>query len=164
MINKNFLKKEKVITLMILAVTIIIMVIITGTLAANSYDSTQVSKLTRMENDIQVLSDRVAIYFVEHDELPVLTGSGNTFTKSQVAAVMNDISANDGETYYKIDLSLFDNVSLNYGEDYLSTFDDDADMYIINEESHVIYYVKGVTYKGTNYHTVGDDTAVNLNY
>ncbi len=63
---------EKGITLIVLIITFVILATITLTLVTNSYDSSQLSKLTKLDNDIKVLNDRVAVYFVEHESIPVL--------------------------------------------------------------------------------------------
>jgi len=147
MIKKN----EKGITMITLVITIIVLAIVTMTIATNSYDSTQLSKLTKLDNDIKALNDRIATYYLEHESdpnpllrLPLL---GNAYTKDTIKKYIPDVSGNDGDEYYTIDLSLLDNLTLNYGKDYLSF---GADQYVINLESHIIYYWKGVTYKGEN--------------
>lgn len=152
MIKKN----EKGITLITLLVTVVLLAIITTSLATNSYDSMQLSKLTKLENDIEALNDRVAVYFVENDSLPII---GDAYTKSELKTAFGSVSANDGDEYYIIDLSLLDNLTLNYGEEYLTS---GTDSYIINTESHIIYYLQGITYKGDTYYTIGDNSTVTL--
>jgi len=153
MIKKN----EKGITLITLVITIIVLATVTITLARNSYDSTQLSKLTKLDNDIKVLNDRVAVYYVEHDKLPVY---GNPYSKETLKGVIQGLSQNDGNEYYTIDLSLLDNLSLNYGQDYLSF---GGNSYIINVESHIIYHLEGISYKGEVFHTIGANATVILN-
>lgn len=155
---KNCIKNEKAITMITLVVTVVVLVIITGTLATNAYDSTQLSKLTKLDNDIKALNDRIAAYYVEHEELPIY---GNAYKKADLKGDIADLSGNDGEDYYTIDLSQLDNITLNYGEDYLALSENS---YIINEESHVIYYLKGIKYKGIVYHTTGKNSTVTLDY
>ncbi len=154
MIKKN----EKGITLITLVITIVILATITITLATNAYDSTQLSRLTKLDNDIKTLNDRVAVYFVEHEQLPT---HGNSYSKEKLKDVIEGLSQNDGDKYYTIDLSLLDNLSLNYGQDYLSF---GGNSYIINEESHIIYHLEGISYKGEIFHTVGANSTVILNY
>lgn len=154
MIKKN----EKGITLITLVITIVILATITITLATNAYDSTQLSRLTKLDNDIKTLNDRVAVYFVEHEQLPTY---GNPYSKEKLKDVIEGLSQNDGDKYYTIDLSLLDNLSLNYGQDYLSF---GGNSYIINEESHIIYHLEGISYKGEIFHTVGANSTVILNY
>lgn len=157
MINK-YIKNENGITMITLVVTVLLLIIITGTLATNSYDSTQIAKLTKLDNDIKALNDRIAAYYVEHEELPIM---GNPYSKNDLRNVISDLSGNDGDEYYTIDLSLLDNITLNYGEDYAALSENS---YIINTESHVIYYLQGIRYKGVVYHTVGKNSTVTLDY
>lgn len=157
MIN-SMKRNEKGIAMITLVITVIILVVITSTLAKNSYDSLQLSNLTNLENDIKSLENRIAAYFVEHGELPIY---GEAYSKGNIRNTIKDLSPNDGDNYYTIDLSELENITLNYGQNYMSL---STDSYIINEESHAIYYLKGVMYEGKEYHTVGKYTSTILDY
>ena len=135
---------EKGITIITLIITVLLLIIITGTLAINTYNSIELSKLVMLENDIKTLESRVASYFVENDELPTYD---YTYTKTELQNVMDDLSDNDGENYYIIDLTKLDNITLNYNAD--------TDVYIVNEISHNIYYLGGISYNGDIFHTAG---------
>lgn len=152
----NNIKNEKGIALITLVITVILLVIVTSVLAINSYSSLEVAKLTKLQNDIEILNDRVAAYFVRTGEIPVFKEE-YSMTKTELRAVLNDMSINDGEMYYTIDLELLEKPTLNFGDGYLKLTND---RYIINEESHVIYYLKGVVHDGNEYHTVGKNPAV----
>ena len=81
----------------------------------------------------------------------------------------NQISVNDAQDeYYIIDLSALENLSLNYGEDYKSITNENAstkeDIYIINKQSHHVYYVQGITFENVKYYTNELDDSVNLYY
>ena len=78
---KNTLKIEKGITLITLIITVLILVIITSAMAVNSHNSNELSKITKLQNDINALESRVASYFVEFDELPIY---GNSYTKNEI--------------------------------------------------------------------------------
>lgn len=58
-------RNEKGITMITLIITVMLMVIITGTLMANSKTNVQLSSFTKLQNDIETLNDRVAAYFVK---------------------------------------------------------------------------------------------------
>ena len=145
MLNK--IKRENGITIITLVITVVLLVLITSTLAINSYNSMQLSHLKNLENDIKVLSDRIAAYYVKTGELPV---NNTIYLKSELENRFELISENDGENYYEIDLSKIDNATLNYN----------SDTYIVNEESHNIYHLEGITYNGEVYHTVGKDNEI----
>lgn len=150
------LKDEKGITLMTLAVTITLLVIITGILAVKSHASLETANLSKLENDIEILDDRIASFFVKNEKLPIYEGDG-VLTKSQLSSILNDMSVNDGDNYYTIDIDALDNVTLNYGNDYKNLTND---RYIINAESHVVYYLKGVFCNSNEYHTIGKNPII----
>ncbi len=87
---------------------------------------------------------------------------GEPYTKDDIKGYINNLAMSDGDIYYVIDLSLLDNLTLNYGKDY--QIDGALDAYVINEDSHVIYHLKGIEYKGELYHTLGVNRSVVLNY
>ena len=145
---------EKGITLVTLVITVMLLVIITSILAVNSYTSLKLSSLTKLKNDIESLESRISSYYIKEGRLPTYE---NPKTKSELRKILNDMSVNDGDNYYTINLEELDNLSLNYGSNWKLLGED---RYIINEESHVIYYVKGITYEGEEYHTIGSNSPV----
>lgn len=140
----NIFKEQKGITLITLIITVVLLIIITATIAINSHTSLELSNLTKLENDIQALNDRIATYYVKNGTLPV---TSDTYTKKELSSRITNLSPNDGDTYYRIDLSKLDNITLNYGNN----------TYIINETSHNIYNLDSVVYDEKVYYTVGND-------
>ncbi len=67
MINK--FRNEQGITMVTLVITILLLVIVTGMIAVNATNSLQLSNLTKLQNDIQSLSDRVAAYYVQERKI-----------------------------------------------------------------------------------------------
>ena len=147
----NNIKNEKGITLITLVITMILLVIITSALARNSHSSLQLSNLTKMQNDIEILNDRIAAYYVKNNKLPV---NGQTMTKNEVKALVDEVSSYDEGNYYVIDIEKLDNTTLNYGHEY-NLGQSATDKYVINETTHMVYYLKGITYEGAVYHTIG---------
>ena len=147
-------KSEKGITLTVLILTVMILIIITSVMARNSFSSISISKLTKLQNDIEQLNDRIATYYVGTGKLPI-NESETPMTKVDLSNVLNDMSINDGDKYYTIDLSKLDNLSLNYGKGKKAN-----DKYIINEETHVVYYYAGIEYDGEKYHTFGSNPPI----
>ena len=60
---KNKIKQEKGVTLTILVITVITLMIITGTLIYNVEDSTRIKKLTNLYSDIDLLRTKVTDYY-----------------------------------------------------------------------------------------------------
>ena len=138
----NIKTNEHGITIITLIVTVLLLVLITGTLAVNTYYSMELSSLTNLENDIKTLENRIASYYVENNALPVYD---YIYTKTELQNSMLDLSVNDGENYYLIDFSKIDNITLNY----------EGRNFIINETSHNVYYLDGILYNRQIYHTAG---------
>ena len=82
------------------------------------------------------------MYYLNYGYLPINKERPAEFTDKA-------INPNDSEEYYEIDLSVLENLDLVYGEKMLG----EDDVYIINQRSHTIYYVKGVTYNEKIYYT-----------
>ena len=169
------LKNRKGISLTTMVITVMVMLIIMGTLVYSAVDSVKVRKLNKLYNDLRQLDDAVGVYYLQNNELPVDDSKGTiTVTKgetrenlknkniafvlkSNVDTVANqnsfmnpndyvyDAVSGDGDaTYQYLKLSLLGNLSLNYG----------SDDFIINTQSHTIYYYTGLTIDGKAYYSL----------
>ena len=152
------LRNERGITLTTLIIALVMMIILMTALSVNSHTSLNLSKLTRLQNDIEVLNDKVAIYYVKHGEIPKYKSENTTYqiAKSTLQGQIPDLSPADGNIYYVLDIGTLQkelNMSrLNYGKGWQSPTSQDR--YIINGETHMIYYIQGVHYEGEEYHTI----------
>lgn len=176
---KNKIKQEKGVTLTILVITVITLMIITGTLIYNVEDSTRIKKLTNLYNDIDLLRTKVTDYYEEYGEIPAKI----KYTKP--SGLSNVLSKNnDTGDFYVIDLEAMKGITLNHGNDYEKIINDTTitkenpekadqykDLYIINKNSHNIFYAKGVSIQDKNSvkmyytdYTIPDETVVDLRY
>ena len=142
------MKSERGVTLAILILTVIVLVILTSIVATNSTQFLKASNVTKLNSDIKALEDRVAAYYVKNNTIPLY---GSAMSRSTVEASISNLSSSDGANYYVIDLEKIDNPTLNYGSGYKDTTS--SDKYIINEETHNIYYIRGIVYDGEIYYT-----------
>lgn len=118
--------------------------------------------LNNMYNDINTLKEKVGLYYTQYGKIPVVeevyTNTGD----------IKNINPNDNDKYHVVDLQALENVTLTFGKDY-ETYKENqnptlTDIYIINEQSHNIYYVKGITLDNNTYYTIpGDYTKVEIN-
>lgn len=160
-IDKNIVKNEKGITLLTLLITVVLMIILTGVFANRSYSSLNLSKLTRLQNDIEMLNDRIAVYYIKENKLPLykLENTDYMLTKDDLKKSIDSLAASDGPDYYIIDLNALDDSvgisTLNYGKKWDAVSSAETDKYIINEKTHIVYYVQGINFEGKMYHTVG---------
>lgn len=156
------IKKEKGITLISLIITIAVMIIISSITVSISLNRFEINKFNKMKNDIELLSDKVANYYIQYKGLPVLRNSENNLLEYPATSLNFDKNSNDNDSYYIIDLEEMHGISLNYGKDGYEAIKEsktvdtleDKDVYIINEESYQIYYVKGIEMDGIIYYTI----------
>lgn len=145
------LKSNKGITLITLTTTIVVMLIISVSITININPYIQKKNKTNLETDILKLKEEISYYYSKNKTLPII----NKYTN----ILQLEKNINDNENYYVIDLSKINNTNLNYGKDYykINSKDENAnsflDIYIINEQSHTIYYPKGVEYNNQMYYT-----------
>ena len=177
------IKNEKGVTLLALTITIIVMVIITGTLIYNANNQLHIKKIDNLYSDIEQIRDKVSQYYIKYGKLPVkgryctanelveiLKQNGADSSKTQEDLLdINDKKSPTELTYYVIDLSKLDNLTLYYGskfstwtpnveinegtgEETYSSSTTEQDLYIINEKSQQIYYPKGITVENKFYY------------
>lgn len=156
--QKN-LKSNKGITLITLVITIVVMLILSFTISINANNYIERTKKSNLDTDLQRLQEKIEIYYSKNKEIPVL----NKYTN----VAMLEKKENDNENYFVIDLDKLEGIELNYGKDFEKAkqlegeIADLLDIYIINEESHVIYYPKGVKFDNKMYYTlVGDQSKI----
>lgn len=147
----NFKNNQKGITLTTLVIAIVIMMIITSILIYNISTGSDIRRINNMYSDITKLRDKVNLYYVAHRTLPIIqTNYENTNS-------IKEINPNDNDRYYVIDLEALENLNLTYGKDYKTYKANHSnsliDIYIINEISHSIYYVKGIKFDDKIYYT-----------
>lgn len=146
----NF-KNNKGVTLVALSISIIIIGIILTVIVFSSKNSIVMRDLNNMYADIKILEDKISIYYLDYNELPI----GGRLPNSQVNKMLNDISKNPNnykngslKKFYEIDTSKLLNINLNNQEN---------GKYAINEQSHAIYYIAGVEVDDVTYYTIPKD-------
>jgi len=153
---KKRLRDQKAISLITLSITVVVLVIITNVIIYNLQDNLGLEKLTNMQNDIENLRSKVDTYYAQYGTIPKInTEYTNTGNISEL------ISVNDTGKFYVIDLSSLENLTLTYGEGYREITEETTpeqinnieDIYIINEASHNIFYIKGIMVDNETYHT-----------
>ena len=155
--NKGKLKTNRGITLVTLIITIIVILIIAGTTVYTSLDRFEINRLKKMYNDIELLSDKVNNYYLQYKGLPLVKDTNNNAIQYTYTTLDFEKNVNDSGNYYIIDLTAMEGISLNYGEQGFNNPNTSEDVYIINEVSHVIYYVQGIEADGEMYHTIPED-------
>lgn len=174
--NLKKIKNSKGISLIALTITILVLAIVTSIVVYNAKNSVMIRKYKKLENDISLLTDKVEMYYLKNERLPICFNSdnipilydGSQWQDGENANFKNNKAKNDNDNYYILDLDQIDGLSLNYGIDFFtlnsdySNKDSISDIYVINEQSHKIYYVQGIQVDGKTYYTIGDDVEISL--
>ena len=159
---KDILRQERGVSLISLAAAIIIIGIITTMLLYSISDTNDIDKLTKMYTDIDNLGDKISNYYSIYGKIPAISNSKLSGATSVINALTstddNPVGANDTGDFLVIDLQAIENLTLNYGKDYEKLKEQDLtgnigdlrDLYVINENSHNIFYLKGISVKNGN--------------
>lgn len=172
---KYKLKNAKGISLISLAITVIILIILTNAIVYNIRDNLRIKNLENMQNDIANLKDKISNYYAQNGKIPAsleFTNSNAINAIKKTGVVSEKV---DTGKFLVIDLSAIDNLTLNYGKEFeivkknKDSVNSCTDLYIINEDSHNIFYVAGIKIENdifyTNYTKNDvDKEAVNLRY
>ena len=150
--ENKVIKDEKGITLIALVITIVIILMLVLTVTNHMGELKTAKNYTDFEKDMNRLKEAVISYYASNQTLPIR----NIYTNiSMIQGIKNP---NDGTDYYVLDLDKLnmDLKILEYGKvgydkvkqfpvNYdITTKDSITDLYIINEDTHTIYYPEGV--------------------
>ena len=157
------IKDSKGITLVSLVITIALMLIISSITISVSMDRFEINDYNKMINDLKLLEDKVSNYYLKYNAIPVVRGEDNKPIIYSHTPISFNTNKNDNEFYYILDLSAMEGISLNYGELGFKNINSSDDVYIINEKSHQIYYVRGVELNNNIYHTATNNDKIGDN-
>lgn len=149
--NIQNLTSSKAITLVTLVLTIVLILLISGTMGYYTKSGFELQKVNNMYSDIEQIESKIDDYYIKNNELPVIKDLEKiNFSHSS--------NVNDNENYYMIDLSKLGSISLNYGKDFENiknshTLGIYTDLYIINEKTQTIYYLEGIKFENKIYYT-----------
>lgn len=167
---KKFFRNQKGINLISLTITVLVILVLTNVVIYNVKSNLKTQNIKSLQADISNLREKISTYYSQYGEIPANKEYTNTANINVIS------SAVDTGKFYVIDLSALDNITLNYGMDYekiksgeVTDVNTLSDLYIINKDSHNIFYVEGVTLDNqtfyTDYTTSDVDTeAVELKY
>ena len=141
--KKNKTKNEKGITLVVLIITIILLAILSVVTIRNVDIGSDIRDYNYMCADIELLNSKIMAYYNEKGTIPT---KGTAFNAKTILG--EQASNKDNDNYYQIDINSLVNVTLNYGGGTI----ENGDIYIMNEQSHEVYYLKGAKSEHALYH------------
>lgn len=133
----KLMKKQEGITIVALTITVLLFLLILSTITFTSLSSIQIRQLNNMYADIVNLQEKIDLYYLKNGFLPIDVSKKVEYSSDiEWLATRNP---NDGNVYYELDsetLKKLDGITLNNSEE--------DDKFYINEQSHTVYYSKGI--------------------
>lgn len=155
------IKSDKGISLLSLVITIVIMTIIASVTINTSKDRYEINNINKMINDIKLLEDKVSNYYLRYNAIPVVRDVDNNIPiEYKHTTISFDTNINDDEVYYILDLAAMPGITLNYGQEGFENINQSDDVYIINNKTHHIYYVRGIELDGVFYHSMLENNKI----
>ena len=163
------LKNEKGITLIALVITIAVLSIISVPVLVNMSNIKEFDTYSGFKEDIDILREAISIAYFDKDIGtigPKYEGNLDFLNETQNEEKIKN--ENDNDVYYAININRVNEKlsvnmeTLNNGAGNKSISSSDVkysgtnDVYIINEQSRTIYYVKGISYKEKTYHRLSE--------
>lgn len=124
------MKSENGVTIIALITTLMIMALIVGTTIYNSKKSFEIKDLTNLYSDIEMLEDRVKVYYAENNEFPIIETETTTVNE---------------KTVYKMDFTNITNINGLHNE---------KSKFYIDTTTGKVYLADGVEYEGNKYYTI----------
>lgn len=126
------LNSQKGITIISLIVTVIVLLILATIIVTDTDTGAEYKKYKLMCADVELLEDKILIYYNEYGKLPV---TGNVIDVSEIIESEHE--------FKQIDVSKLKNITLNY----------EANSFIIDTTSFEVYYKDGINYENKTYYT-----------
>lgn len=159
------MNNKKGISLIALAITIAVMLILATTVFMVSNEMVINSKMVALAVDLEEMEDLVSSYYINNDELPIDKASKWTGTSLADEIdegkddLLEDLSLNHDEDddFYKVDISKLDieTLSRGIGKDEDGN-EDTIDIFVVAEESFNVYYLRGEEIDGEYYFSLSE--------
>ena len=136
--KKKSIKKQNGISLIALTTTILVLSIVTSILVYNAKDNIEIREYKKLDNDLEVLQEKVEMYYLKNEKLPVLEKDNEIIKYTGNSKFKNNKQINDNDNYYILDLNYIDGITLNFGSEFYkinnekTDFNEKTDIYIIN--------------------------------
>ena len=141
-----------------MTITIVVLMILSFSINVSVKLTMETRNYNYVKEDIINLSEEVKAYYLKNNSLPI--DETKTYNLADYGVPSEDINPNDYGNYYRINVSLLENISLNNGGINNNEANEETDdMYVVNEYSLTVYYLKGATFGGQKHYTITDDFA-----
>lgn len=157
------MKKYNGVTMIVLVLTILVIIIISGVTIATAGSLLENSKVTTFAEDLKSVEDATKMYYIENDDLPVL-GENIALSYAQVKSLVESKNLSFFETetienedkptsdslgaFYKIDLAKIGATKVSRG---IEENGDTSDVFVVSYPSMNVYYLKGLLARSKAY-------------
>lgn len=150
------IKNEKGITLVTLTITIVVLMILSFSINVSVKSTMETRNYNYVKEDIINLSEEVKAYYLKNNSLPI--DKTKTYNLTDYGVPSEDINPNDSGNYYRIKTNMLNDVNLNNGGFENNDANEETnDMYVVNETTLTVYYLRGVTFGGQKHYTITDE-------
>ena len=156
-------KGKNGITLIMLVITIVIILILSGTVMMSFYGINNSTKQREFANEIYNLQKLVEQYEFLNDEYPV-KDSINFNISSMSASLKEQFKNEPNYSSNVINLKEIDLSKAGVEEISRGTKKSQFDVYAISESTGIVYYLKGVTIGGQTYYTLTNELKEKLDF
>ena len=111
--KRKLTRSQKGISLIALTTTILVLAIVTSIVVYNSKNNIMIKQYKKLENDIDVLNNKVGMYYLKNGELPICMRSDRTYIEyndnrteeeQKYNKFKEDKHQNDNDKYFILDL------------------------------------------------------------
>ena len=135
----RMIKNSRGVTLVTLVIAIVILLILSAVIISQLSMRASTGDLVAMRSDIELLRERVLLYYSNNGRLP---------TNNIVTNLPTELNTSDA--HYTLDIERLGNITLNFGLGNLGS----EDIYIINTRTLDVYYLMGIEHEGDIYHSL----------
>ena len=132
------------ITITVLTATVVIMFILIGAATTVGISSIKTAAYEEFISKITRVSDSVNEYYLENNELPITSEIVSKEGLEESLREKIEINGDTSNNLFVIDMRKINVENVNLGKGTINNLD----VFLVAENTHNVYYLKGVEYKG----------------
>ena len=138
------MKNKSGVTLLVVIIASIVMMIIITSASVIGAGAIAGANFEEYKTNLNRIQDNVNVYYLDNDKLPITNEvvSANSLGTDFYNNVIDNLDENN--KLYVVDVSLFKNDTIKYGMGTVVN----KDVFLVAENTHNVYYLKGSKYKG----------------
>lgn len=145
------MNKKMGVSLIIVSTAVAIMLLLISVASVVGTNAIKSANFDEYMSVLNRVSDEVNMYYIENDRLPISSQSVVNYSTLPVEFKNTLSTKNDvNNKLFLVDVSLLKDKTIDKGK---GTFDN-KDVFLVAEDTHNVYYLKGFKYKSKMYYGV----------